>query len=75
MIKVKILRNKNDMRRNVEPKFVRRRDTGDILQLVRARDTVDMLQEDKEFTRLKKPELTEYVTVTDGFDHAHHIVE
>lgn len=55
-IMVKTLRNKNRKRRNVGPKLVRGRGTG------------DMLQEGKEFTGPKQPELVEYTTVTDRFD-------
>ena len=51
------------------------RDTGDMLHIVRAKDTGDMLQECKEFIRPKQPELAEYNTVTDELYHTHHIVE
>lgn len=51
------------------------RDTSDMLQIVRAKNTGDMTQECKEFIRPKQPELVEYNTVTDGLYHTHHIVE
>lgn len=56
-IMVKTLRNKNRKRRNVGPKLVRGRGTG------------DMLQEGNEFTGPKQPELVEKTTVIDKFDH------